>query len=193
MRRHGAHPPGMDEFSIHTTDSAPQASREALGRLEQNVGFIPNLAATIAGSPPALQAFVAMQSSLRGTGLAPAEREIVGLTVSRENSSPYSLAAHSTFAERVGLAPDAIAALRNGRTMPDARQEALHAFTGELLRTRGHVPAEAVADFLAAGYSRENVLEVVTQAAYTTMANLAANVAGTPIDPEFEAHAPAAA
>ena len=116
MRRHGAHPPGMDEFSIHTADSAPQASREALGRLEQNVGFIPNLAATIAGSPPALQAFVAMQSSLRGTGLAPAEREIVGLTVSRENSSPYSLAAHSTFAERVGLAPDAIAALRNGRT-----------------------------------------------------------------------------
>jgi hypothetical protein len=32
------------------------------------------------------------------------------------------------------------------------------------------------------------VLEVVTQVAYTTMANLVANVAATPVDAAFEAH-----
>jgi len=179
----------MNEFTIHTQESAPQASREALEGLEQNIGFIPNLAATIAGSPVALRAFVAMQSSLRATGLAPAEREIVGLTVSRENASPYSMAAHSAFAERLGLEPESIAALRGDEVLPEARAEALHAFTGELLHRRGHVSAEALDEFLAAGYSAENVLEVVTQVAYTTMANLVAGVAGTPVDAAFEAHA----
>lgn len=179
----------MHNFTIHTPESAPEAAREALDRLEKNVGFIPNLAATIAGSPAALQGFVAMQSSLRGSDLAPAEREIVGLTVSRENASSYSMAAHSTFAERVGLAPDEIAALRAGESLTDPRLEALHVFTAELLASGGHVSADQLAVLLAAGYSPENVLEVATQVAYTTMANLVANVADTPVDAAFEAQA----
>jgi uncharacterized peroxidase-related enzyme len=183
----------MNEFTIHTQESAPEASREALDGLEKNVGFIPNLAATIAGSPTALQGFVGMQSSLRRSELAAAEREIVGLTVSRENESGYSMAAHSTFAERAGLAPDAIAALRNGERLADPRHEALHAFTGELLRSRGHVSADALEEFRAAGHSAEQVLEVVTQVAYTTMANLVANIADTPVDAAFEPQAWAAA
>jgi uncharacterized peroxidase-related enzyme len=182
----------MIEFTIHTQESTPEASREALDGLEKNIGFIPNLAATIAGSPTALQGFVAMQSSLRGTDLTPAEPEIVGLTVSRENESRYSMAAHSTFAERAGLAPDAIAALRKGERLADPRHEALHAFAGELLRSRGHVSADALEEFRAAGYSTAQVLEVVTQVAYTTMANLVANVADTPVDAAFQAQAWAA-
>jgi AhpD family alkylhydroperoxidase len=180
----------MNEFTIHTPESAPVGSRDTLAQLEQNVGFIPNLAATIAGSPVALGGFVGMQSALRGSSLTPAEREIVGIAVSRENGSPYSMAAHSTFAERVGLAPDEIAALRDGGTLADARHEALHAFTVELLRSRGRL---AAGDLLAAGYTPEQVLEVVTQVAYTTMANFTAGVAGTPVDAAFEGYAWAAA
>ena len=180
----------MSTFTIHTPDSAPEGTRQALGALEQNVGFIPNHAATIGGSPVALQGFVAMQSALRRSSLTPAEREIVGITVSRENGSAYSMAAHSTFAERAGLAPEEIAALRDGGTLADARHEALHAFTVDLLRSRGRLAAD---DLLAAGYSGEQALEAVTQIAYTTMANFAAGVADTPVDTAFESYAWAAA
>ena len=180
----------MSTFTIHTPESAPEGSREALKALEQNIGFIPNLAATIGGAPVALDAFVAMQSGLRRSSLTPAEREIVGITVSRENGSPYSIAAHSTFAERVGLAADEIAALRDGGALADSRHEALHSFTAELVRSHGRVAAD---ELLAAGYTKEQALEVVTQVAYTTMANFAAGVAGTPVDPAFEAYAWAAA
>jgi AhpD family alkylhydroperoxidase len=180
----------MSTFTIHTPDSAPEGSRKALGALEQNIGFIPNLAATIGGSPVALEAFVAMQSALRRSSLTPAEREIVGITVSRENGSAYSMAAHSTFAERAGLGAEDIAALRAGGTLADPRQEALHSFTAELLRSHGRVAAD---DLLAAGYTAEQALEVVTQVAYTTMANFAAGVADTPVDAAFEAYAWAAA
>jgi hypothetical protein len=41
------------------------------------------------------------------------------------------------------------------------------------------------AGLLAAGYAQEHVLEVITQVAYTTFANLVANVARTPVDEAF--------
>jgi AhpD family alkylhydroperoxidase len=176
----------MSTFTIHTPESAPEESREALGALEQNIGFVPNLAATIGGSPVALTAFVAMQSGLRRSSLTAAEREIVGITVSRENGSPYSMAAHSAFAERAGLGAAETSALRDGGVLSDARHEALHSFTAELLRSHGHVAAD---DLLAAGYTTEQALEILTQVAYTTMANFAAGVAATPVDAAFEGYA----
>jgi uncharacterized peroxidase-related enzyme len=180
----------MTEFTIHTAESAPEASREALATLERTIGFIPNLAGTIAGSPTALQGFVAMQSALRGTAqLSPLEREVVGIAVSRANRSRYSMAAHSTFAAAAGASDDMLAALRSGAELPDARLEALHAFTKLLLSEHGHLAEADVDAFLAAGYSIENALEVVTQVAYTTLANLVANVADTPVDDAFAAHA----
>jgi uncharacterized peroxidase-related enzyme len=180
----------MSEFTIYTSSSAPEQSREALGALERNIGFVPNLAATIAGSPTALAGFVAMQSALRGTSrLTAVEREVVGLTVSYANRSPYSMAAHSTFASGAGAAPRVIDALRIGAAVPDARLQALSAFTVELLETGGRVSEERLAAFLDAGFTRENALEVITQVAYTTMANFVANLAGTPVDPAFEPQA----
>lgn len=41
----------MSQFHIHTIDSAPAESAAALHALEQGLGFIPNLAATMAESP----------------------------------------------------------------------------------------------------------------------------------------------
>ena len=51
----------------------------------------------------------------------------------------------------------------------------------------------AADDLLAAGYTAEQALEVVTRVAYTTIANPAAGVAGTPVDAAFEGYAWAAA
>jgi AhpD family alkylhydroperoxidase len=169
-------------FTIHTAANAPEAARASLTTLEQNVGFIPNLAGTIAGSPAALGGFVGLQSQLRGTTLSALEREVVGVTVSRANASPYSLAAHSAFAARAGADPATVSALRAGEPLDDPRLEALRAFTAAVLDAQGHVDATAP---LAAGYSREQVLEALAQIAYTTFANLVANVAKTPVDDAF--------
>jgi uncharacterized peroxidase-related enzyme len=174
---------------IHTVESAPEAAKDALTELEQNVGFIPNLAATLAGSPVAMRSFASVQSNLRSSNLTPVEREVVGLAVSFWNSSEYSMAAHSTFAGAHGAPAEVVVALRSGEEVPDERLEALRVFTTELLRERGHVSHSALAAFVQAGYSTESVLEVITQTAYTTLANFVANVAETPVDAAFEPQA----
>jgi AhpD family alkylhydroperoxidase len=144
-----------------------------LRELEQRVGFIPNLAATIAGSPVAIAGFVSLQRVLRETTLSALEREVVGITVSAENECEYSLAAHSAFARGAGGSDELVAALRAGEPVADPRLRELQALTQDLLRKRGHVPPH------------DDALEVITQIAYTTLANYAANVARTPIDEAF--------
>src|SRR3954454_10120406 len=114
-------------------------SEAPLGELEQRVGFIPNLAATIADSPVAIAGFVALQGALRETDLSPLEREVVGLTVSAENACEYSLAAHSVFARTAGGCQVLVAARRAGELVDDPRLRELQEFTRALLRARGHV------------------------------------------------------
>jgi AhpD family alkylhydroperoxidase len=174
----------MSEFTIHSASSAPEPARAPLEQLEQAFGFIPNLAGTIAGSPAALGGWLALRGSLHDRGaLSLVEREAVAVAVSHENACPYSIAAHSTFAAQGGAEPDVVAALRAGGPLPDARLEALRAFTRSVLATRGH--DADVAALLAAGYTREHALEAMAQIASTTFANLVANVARTPVDAAF--------
>jgi AhpD family alkylhydroperoxidase len=172
------------DFTIHTAGSAPEPARAPLATLEQAIGFIPNLAATIAGSPAALAGFVGLQGALRTSRLTAVEREVVGVSVSRANTCEYSIAAHSTFATRAGADPAIVAALRAGEPVPDERLEALRAFTVAALDEHGHIDAGGLLD---AGYTREHVLEAIAQIAYTTFANLVANVANTPVDAAFAA------
>lgn len=177
----------MEHLTLHTPASAPAGSRDALAALDRNIGFIPNLAATIAGAPVAMTSFVAQQSALRGSTLTALEREVVGITVSAHNRCRYSLAAHATFAIGAGGTPEIVAALRAGESLPDARLEALRAFTQAVLDGRGHAAGDAV------GLTPEQVLEALAQIAYTTLANFVANFADPPVDAAFAPQDAAAA
>lgn len=54
----------MTTVEIYTVDSAPEGSRAALDGLGQRVGFVPNLAATMAGAPALIGGFVSLQAAL---------------------------------------------------------------------------------------------------------------------------------
>lgn len=175
----------MTTFPVHTIESAPDGSAEALKGIESRVGFVPNLAATMAGSPVLVTAFGDMQPTLGRSTLTGLQREVVALTLSHANTADYPLAAHGRFAVMQGGSPELVDALCAGGTLTDARLDALATFTRVMIQTRGHVPTPALDAFLAAGYTTENVLEVVAQLGYTTMANLVANIARPPIDEAF--------
>src|SRR5271170_207279 len=93
--REGNH---VTKFEIHTIDSAPASSAAALRALEQGLGFVPNLAATMAEAPALVSGFVDLRNTLSGGELTGVEREIVALATSIENDCDYCMAAHSTFA-----------------------------------------------------------------------------------------------
>ena len=175
----------MTTFPVHTIESAPDDAAAALKGIESRAGFVPNLAGAMAGSPVLVTAFADMQPTLARTTLTGLEREVVGLTLSHANTADYPLAAHGHFAVMQGGSQELVDAVCAGTALPDARLDALATFTRVLIQTRGHVPTPALDAFLAAGYTSEQALEVVAQAGYTTMANLAANLTRPPIDEAF--------
>jgi alkylhydroperoxidase family enzyme len=55
-----------------------------------------------------------------------------------------------------------------------------------VLSARGHVDDAHTAALFDVGYTREQALEATAQTASTTLVNLIANVADTPVDAAFE-------
>ncbi|WP_256936082.1 carboxymuconolactone decarboxylase family protein [Caballeronia sordidicola] len=82
----------------------------------------------------------------------------------------------------IKMDPAVIEALRAGVPLPNAKLEALHRFTTLVVRDRGFVPEVDIVAFLAAGYTRQNVLEVVLGVAAKVMSNYTNHLAHTPLD-----------
>lgn len=180
----------MTDFPIHTAGTAPAGSRPILEALASEVGFVPNLAATMAESPTLLEAFTTARSIVRRGTFSGPERETIALVTSFENSCSYCMAAHCTFAEMEGAPPAALAALRAGELpQSEPRLRAVAAFARAVLRSRGFVSESDLRAFLAAGFSRAQLLEVLAVIGMTSLANWMHNLAGTPVDEAFRARA----
>jgi len=175
----------MTDFIIHTKDSAPEASKELLGAAQAKYGFVPNLMGEMADAPSLLKAYLALGEALEASSLTPQEQQVVVLTVSYLNQCAYCMSAHSAVAKMVGLPQDEISALREGRPLSDTKLEALSTFAGLLVEQRGRASEDDVTAFLAAGYTRAQILEVIVGLAFKTLSNFTNHLADTPIDKQF--------
>lgn len=63
----------MTDFPIHTQKSAPEKSKPILDAVQQAYGFIPNLMATFAESPAAVEAYATLSSIFGKSDLTPTE------------------------------------------------------------------------------------------------------------------------
>lgn len=176
-------------LTIHTPESAPAASREMLARSKARYGFVPNLHAIMAGSPVMYEAYQSIGAIYAKSTLDVLERQVVLQSINFENECHYCLAAHTRIAIGEKMPADILAALRDGRPLDDPRLETLRAFAATMTRERGWAPPEAVQAFLAAGFTEENLLEVIVAVAYKVMSNYINHLAETPLDPAFAPHA----
>jgi uncharacterized peroxidase-related enzyme len=173
------------KFQIHTHETAPDGAKAALQAAEKSIGFVPNLLRVLAEAPIALEAYLDLDDLLGKASLNPVERQVMMLAGSFANDCGYCMAAHSTVARMVKMPQPVLQALRSGVPLPDARLEALRSFTAEMVQTRGRVSDARIQQFLDAGFTRQNVLEVVFAAAMKTLSNYANTIAETPVDEQF--------
>ena len=173
----------MTEFTIHTLESAPEASKPTLEEAKKAYGAVPNLHAVLAEAPAALEAYDALWKAFGRTSLSPIEKQVVYLTSSYENECHYCMAGHSVLARMAGMESAAIEALREGTPLPDPKLDALRGFAREVVTSRGRVSEETVSAFLAAGYTRQSVLEVILGISVKVLSNYTNHIANTPFDP----------
>jgi len=177
----------MERFPVHTLDSAPEASKDALRDVQDRFGLIPNLAGVMATSPVLIRSFIGIFDRVHGGNFSEQEIQTVLLTDAVTNACGWAVALHSALALKAGLDQSDVTAMRNGQSPSDPKLGALSTLARTLIEQRGRPGEKCIERFLAAGYSEELVLEVITIVAASTITNYTGNVANPPLEPMLQA------
>ncbi len=175
----------MSEFTIHTVDTAPQASKPLLLAAQKKLRFIPNLMAVMAESPATLEAYQILSVLFDKTAFTVTERQLVLLSISRYRNCAYCLAAHGTIAKMQKIPAEIIHAVYYNQPLADSKLEALRRFTRKLLEVDGWADQSILPAFYQAGYQKQHVLEVVLAISFKTLSNYINHINNTPIDTVF--------
>ena len=176
----------MTTFPVHSSETAPEASKPILAAVQKKFGFVPNLFRVMAEAPAAGEAYLAVMDIFERSSLSDAEKQTVLLSASFVNQCEYCMAAHTAVAGMKGVGQEIVEALRAGTSLPDAKLDALAALTRSIVETRGW-PAEAAKQaFFAAGYGASEYLEVIVGVTVKTLSNYVNHAADTPLDPAFQ-------
>ena len=152
-----------------------------LSQVEKSLGMVPNLFATLANAPVALDGFLSLSKTLSRGRLTARQREIVALAVGQENECRYCLSAHTASSKGVGLNDAGALNARNGDG-DDPFERALASFAKAIVRRRGHLSNEELESARKAGIDDGLVMEVIANVALNTFTNYVNEVADTEID-----------
>lgn len=168
------------QINVPSREAVSPANQAIFDKLKAQLGMVPNLYATFAHSENALGSYVALQNSKSSiTGKA---REVVNLVVSQVNSCAYCLAAHTAIGGMVGFKPDQILEIRGGRASFDPSLDALARLTKSIAERRGKPEEALVEAFFAAGWTKENLVDVIVTIGDKTITNYLHGATKVPID-----------
>jgi alkylhydroperoxidase family enzyme len=176
------------QLTIHTAESAPAASRPVLEGIAGDLGFVPNLAASVAESPVLMRAFDDLRRAV--AGIDPIDREVAGLATGVAVDNHYGVAFHSTVLAGLGVAEEDIRAMRTGTAPADKRQAAVYEFAREFVTSRGKVSDETVDQLTATGATAAEILDIVAECTFASLVGLVDNLAGrVQLDPFLQPRA----
>lgn len=178
----------MTNFNVYTPSSAPEKSRGILKFWQERLGFSPNVVGVMAESPALLKGYSDLYSAFDGGLFSPVEREIISITVSHMNGSPYCIAAHCAWAEKAGVPRDVLNALREEKPLKEPRLEALRLFVISVMKKMGRADERDLAAFYKAGYTKAHVLEVILGLSLSLIGNYVNHIAVPELDKAFEPH-----
>jgi alkylhydroperoxidase family enzyme len=166
------------DLPILTRDTSPAGSQPILDGIAADLGFVPNLVATVAASPTLLAGFDGLRRAVGDESFNPVHREIAGVATGVAADNAYGVAFHSTVLGGLGLDADDIEAMRNGSEPRDAVHGAVYAFARAVVLDRGAVEPDVVQRALAAGLTEADLLQLVTECVFGSLVGLVDNLAG---------------
>lgn len=154
---------------------------ELLGAVKAKLGVVPNIFATFAHSPAVLNGYLAFNEALAEGTLPASVREQIALTVAGENECDYCASAHTAMAKGAGVSAEEAARNLEGRAS-DARLDGILAFAKTVVRKRGLIEDDELAELRAVGVDDEELVEILANIAVNVFTNYFNHVAGTEID-----------
>lgn len=180
----------MTHLEVHTSETAPEESRPLLEDSAKAYGRVPGLHAVMAEAPALLEGYKQLHRLFaEKTSFDKDELTVVWQAINVEHACRYCVPAHTGIAKAMKVDDAITNALRDETPLPNARLEALRTFTLRVVRQRGNVTDAEVQEFLDAGFTRRQILEVILGVAQKVMSNYTNHLAQTPVDGPMTAFA----
>lgn len=172
----------MEKFKLHTSETAPEGSKEVLTQLQNQNGMIHNLYAVMAEAPEVLKTYIHLGQIINQTSFNIIEKNIIWLTINYTNECHYCMAIHTLVANMQKVPENIVKALRENRQINDPKLETLRQFTVLMVEKRGWASDEELSNFISVGYTKKQVLELILMISQKTISNYINHIANTPLD-----------
>ena len=139
----------------------------------------------MAEAPSVLEGYQRLHELFQKTSFSAEELTVIWQSLNVEHNCHYCIPAHTAIAHQMNVDPAIIQALNTEAPLP-GKLEALRTFTLAMARSRGNIKPAEIEDFLAVGYTKQHVLEVVLGLAQKVMSNYINHFSNTPIDAPFQ-------
>lgn len=173
-------------FTLYDIDNAPAESAEQLQDSQKAFGFVPGLHKVLAASPETLKAYKLLHDLFQKTSFNNTELTVVWQTINYYHECHYCVPAHTGIAHMMNVDESIISALHKGETLSDEKLAVLQATTRAMVDQRGNLSEQQVADFKAAGYGEQQLLEIVLGLSQKVISNFTNHLADTPVDEPFK-------
>lgn len=164
-----------------SVDQAPESTKPTLEGIEKSLGMVPNLLGTLGRSPAALSFYTQGKDALGKGTLGQAFGEQLALAIANTSNCGYCAAAHNAIGKMAGLSDDERASNLRGQSN-DTKVQAAIDFAKQIVERRGFVDDADFDAVKSAGFSDEEVLEILA----ITMFNLFTNYANHMIETEID-------
>ena len=170
---------------VDITQPTPAAA-PLLEGIQAKLGRVPNIYATMAHSPTVLKGVLEGSATLGETSLSAALREQIALAVGAGNRCGYCVAAHTAIGQMSGLSEEQTRAAMAG-SADDAQAQAAIDFAKAIADRKGFVTDAELSAVKAAGFSEQQVVEILAVTVFNIFTNYFNHVADTEIDfPEVQ-------
>ncbi|MEM7282473.1 MAG: carboxymuconolactone decarboxylase family protein [Pseudomonadota bacterium] len=164
--------------------SDPGAARDVVDSVKKSLGSVPNIFATLAHSPAALEGFLGFSGALSKGVLPASVREQIALTVAGANECDYCASAHTLMAKGAGVAEEEARQNLRGQAT-DPKVAAILTFARNVVETRGRVSDQQLAELRSANVSDAELVEVIAHIGVNLFTNYFNHIADTQVDFPF--------
>ncbi|MGX9350373.1 peroxidase-related enzyme [Shimia sp. W99] len=179
----------ISRYPVPALDDLPEDIRNLMLGVQEKAGFIPNVFLTLAHRPDEFRAFMAYHDALmeKDSGLTKADREMIVVVTSSDNSCQYCVVAHGAIlrirAKDATIADQVAANYRKADITP--RQMAMLDFA---IKVSNDARAICEGDFetlRAHGFSDEDIWDIAGVTSFFGLSNRMANFISMRPNEEF--------
>lgn len=171
----------MSRVPLIDASSATADRKALLTQIHGAFGATPNMFRAVANSPAALQSMWGAFGALGG-GVIPAKLgEQIAVAVADRNACEYCLAAHTALGRKAGASAEEMSAAQAGNAA-DPKTAAALRFALQLVEARGQVSEADVQAVRAAGYSDQEIVEILAHVALNLFTNYVNVAFAVPVD-----------